>query len=406
MADDPQDNAVLTALQRLAEQGSVQIGLLQGMNQLLAAAVAPQNGSGGNVPDAPIPPPTFQNDQQSGAPNSPTGATNPPPTPPNDRSAGASGTSPLDRLVDLAVDRNNLARATNYLLMSMMGGSSPGRGSRPPVDGRESHSDLNRLFQQHFGRRSKEVDPQKGLGRYFGRRGKQMWDESRARRWGKRAAKFGRGLGRTLGLGDKTSGAIGSVTGIIGKVAGAAASLVDAFVKVYGAVDRYTEAQMQAAARLAENSGELAQIMAVREVNQIQREMERGRRTSGTYGRLQEAEAERKIQENELGIVIDNAVNEILTFGNQVITPILEGFSMLLKAAEEMPGIGDAIKKLRNASERGVGSFEEIGIGTKAVEDFDRRAGDLMDRARAAAGAGPGGVVGPFGAAPPGRLIP
>lgn len=352
--------------------------------------------------------------------------------------------------VDLQSD---LIRATNYLLMSQVQGSGPSasaatpgtsvfqqstnnnsessttvvyqnaantlsaprepyqqptRSSAPrepyqPVSSNPS-ADLDRIFDKHFGRESTYVDPQKGLGRYAARTAKQKWRTSRPRRWGKTAAKFAMGAGNTLGLPSGVNKVLGEVTAVIGKVVGGAVSLVEAFIKVRNAIDQFTEAQFAAAERIAQNSGDVQMVLAKREIEQIKRDIERGRRTSGSLDELQTSEAGRKREEMEIGIVVDNALNKIMTVANDLITPILGAFNSAMDIAEKIPGsIGDAVKELRQGAADGRSTFDDIGQASQVARNITNSAHSLMDAARRA-GAGMSGSTAPSGAAPRGRL--
>ena len=336
----------------------------------------------------------------------------------------------LGKLVDVSNLQADLQRATNALLVEVVRntgtpGKPPGGGApnpnptqrptnrsqrnqqqnqpnRPVAD---SNRGLEALFAKYFGKDSKYVDPQKGLGRWAGKKAEQQWKGSRSRRYGKTVAKFAMGAARSLGAGKKTTKAAGMVGGVVGKVTGAVTSVVDAFLKARNAVAGWTDSALASATKLGEISGEMAQVALQREVNQIYRDVERGQKTAGTAGKLQEAESRRKDEENKIGVFVDNASNKILTVLNDLVTPILEGVNKILKVAELFPGpIGALMKKLNAGDEVGEGTFPRAERDAAAVvAGIEARAGALMDAARRAGGAGTG-VSSPSGAMPPGRV--
>lgn len=312
----------------------------------------------------------------------------------------------LEKLVTLATLQTDLQRATNQLLATAgKGGTAYGQG---PTGGAGNAQDMDRVFSKYFGRESNEIDVQKGLGRYAGKAGRRAWNRSRTRAWGKQGGKVAMGLARTLGLGKRATKGMGLAGAIAGKAVGAVTSLVEAFVGARNAVHGWTEGVFASAARLEQFSGAMSQVLAEREVAQIKRDLERGERTAGSASKLQEAEAARKIQENQLAIVADNVVNTLLTGLNQAITPVLElinrGLEATIEGLSRIPVIGDDIKKILKGEDVGPGSFVQVGQGAAdAAREMDDAGRNLMAIARAAA-AEAGRTSAPPGAAPLGRL--
>lgn len=325
------------------------------------------------------------------------------PGPSEDRTDLAQAVRALDRLVNLATLQTDLLRATNYILLQGTGKASPGGGGGGG-GGRHSQ-DLESVFSKYFGKdTSDNVNPAKGLGRYTGKKLGQKWRDSRAKRWGKGGSNIGQGLAKTLHLPNKAVKAAGMAGSVVGKVVGAATSVVEAFIKARNAVDNWTNNAFESAARLAEVSGSMAGVMAQREVDQINRDIKRGEATAGSAQRLQTAESERKDEENILGTKIDNATNNILAVMNNLITPIVKAANGVVGYLEQLPLIGDMLKRLMEGDEIGEGSLLIVAdAARKDVADMERRAETLMDIARRAGGAA-GGVRPPDGAAPLGRI--
>ena len=335
----------------------------------------------------------------------------------------------LRKLVDIANIQLDLTKATNVLLSAQVkgtpeqqpgGAGSGGRtaGGGGPGDGSVA-SALDAVFAKHFGKESKGIDPQRGLARYAGKALGRAVKGGRAGRFAKAGGKIARGLGRTVGSAAESVGLaeagtaaraaamLGPVGVAIGAVVGSVVAVGVAFKKAYDAVDKYTENQFAAAAKLSEVSGQVAYVMAEREVGQIGRDITRGERTAGTLGQLQKSEAERKDQENELGVFFDNAVNKVLSWGNDVATPVLECLNYLIKLGQELPWIGDEIKKLRNekAGEEAPQGLGQINDDVSKMLDREAAAGrSLMDAAKSAAAMARGGTAAPSGAMGGGRL--
>jgi hypothetical protein len=223
--------------------------------------------------------------------------------------------------------------------------------------------------------------------------------------FGARGRKAGGSAAKSVGAGAKTAEAFEGLGAVAGKAAGGLAivatvaiTVVQGFIKAYQAVDTWTENAMASAAKLAEVSGSMAAVMATREYNQAMRDIERGEATAGSTGKLQEAESRRKDEENKLGIVVDNATNQVLTVLNDLVTPILTGMNNLLKGLSELPwGVGRVIKGLMSEEEKNQGSFESLGsFAMRESQRIDAAGDAMMNRARNAAAQA--------AAQPPGRL--
>jgi hypothetical protein len=240
-----------------------------------------------------------------------------------------------------------------------------------------------------------QVPIRHGIGGYLKGVAHAVGKHGRMARWAKAGRNVGRGVSRTLGLKStgKAAGAIGMGGSLAAGAAGAAVSIAESFLKARDAVHEWTESSLAYARQLGENSGSQAMIAAQREVGQIFRDMERGERTAGSTGRLMEAEAERKEQENKIGIVVDNAKNEVLTLFNKVMTPMLEavniGIEGIIYLVENIPIIGARLAaSLRGEDGGGAGTLDAAVLGLERdMRRRDAAARDLMDRARAAAGA-------------------
>jgi len=315
----------------------------------------------------------------------------------------AAAVRALEKLVDLTTLEVDLMRANNALLTLGRGGS--GRVHGGGGKGASSSGDLDAVFAKYFGKESTYVDPQKGLGRWAGKKLGRAWRGSKTRSFGKTGGKFAIGAARSLGGGKKTRKVFGAIGTAAGKVVGVVTTVVETFVKARNAVDGWTEAAFQSAARLAEVSGSMAAVMAQRQVAQLQRDIERGEATAGSANRLQQAEARRKEEENKLGATIDNATNNILAVLNDLLTPIIAGVNLGVEGLKAMPfGVGAAIRALLAGDPVEDGSLVEIGRAARAeMAAADARGGALMAAARAAAISAIAGRA-PEGARPPGGL--
>lgn len=312
----------------------------------------------------------------------------------------------LEILVDLTQLQVDLIRATNYILMTNGGKTPPvglnqyGRGSSGDLAG-----SLDRMFSKYFSKESSYVDPSQGLSRWAGIKSGRAWKGSRSRRYGTSVGRFAKGAVTSLGGGDKLSGIAGTVGAVIGKAVGAVISFAEVMLKARNALHAWTENVFQTAERLSQVSGSMAAVVAQRQVDQINRDIQRGEATAGSASRLQKAESGRKEEENKLMITIDNATNNILTVLNNVATPIIAGVNLFVETLKKLPGpIGDIVRALTKKGEVGDGNLEIIGEqARKEIAMMDVKARSLMDIARAAGRVG-GGVIAPAGAARPGRV--
>lgn len=338
----------------------------------------------------------------------------------------------LKQLVDIGTLTNDLLKATQFLLVHGVPGV--GRGASPgfrtpagsPVPGGPGgpiapggpgspggppynpHAGLESLFRRYFGGGSggsSRPHISRGLGGFLKHKAKQVYKTSRTHRYARAGRGFGRGLGRTLHLGNKGQKVLGKVGGVMGGIAGAAVSVVEAFVKVRNAVAGFTDAQLEAARHLAQVSGSMAGVIATRDVHQIQRDIRRGEATAESAGRLEAAENRRKNAENELGIKFDNVVNNLTALlSNAVVSPVLEGLNEIAEEAKKLPfGIGDALAELMGGGETGpTGLAATMDAIMDEAEKAEKISADMLAIAKAAAM--PGGVAAPPGAAPLGGI--
>lgn len=367
-------DAAVEQLRILVDLARLQTNLTQATNQILAE-IALSDSSRSPLPSAPdlfpTPPPKSDEDSKGGFAPPPSPA--PPPKPDLD---------PLTRL-----------------LAAMLGRLAPTPTPRP-----NPGSSARRGF---FGQARPAVKPSAGLATYAGRSAQRGIAQGRPGRWGRSTRGFMQGLGRTLGLSAKNRGRMGAVGGAVGGVAGAAVSIVEGFVKARNAVDKWTEGAMETVKKLAAVSGSMAVVASQREVADIFRAQEYGEATAGSAGRLQQAEAGRKDEENKLAVVFDNAKNELLTIANNIFTPLLKavntGVEGVIELVANIPLVGgDIARRLRGEGAAGVvGDMRDIG--ERARREAERREAAAAGMRAGARAAVPGGGAAPAGAAPLGR---
>ncbi len=315
-------------------------------------------------------------------------------TPPGTRYDIDDAVDELRKLVDLTKLQVDLTRATNYLLAG-----GPGGGGGSALGGAGGTAGLSRLFKQYFGseKSNGHVGPQRGIGRWLKAKAAAGWSNSRVRKWGQAGSKVGQGVARSLGMGKGGASKLGKIGGKAGAVAAVVVGVAQAFMKVKQALIDYTDEQMAAAKRLSEVSAAMSNIVAVREINQLFRDIERGERTAKSTGKLQEAENRRKEEENKLGIIVDNAVNHVLAWGNDwlasSIEPMRKGIERIAAAFPALFG----------------GPVEESGLASTMAETLasvravEARGSELMAIARAEARLARPGPT-PDRPAPVGRL--
>lgn len=361
----------------------------------------------------------------------------PPNTPPAPDADLSAAVEQLRTLVDLTRLQTDLIRATNYLLISQAdadhktafrydpttaAGVNPATLAQP---GRATQSDpalldiLHHLAtrdlapaksgtpqvtladvlgrqtapgwtQPHGGPAKPRMNPARGLGRWASRVLQRGRAGTRMARWGKTAQQFGRGLAKTLRLGDKAGQRLGQVGAVAGGAVGAAVDVAAAFIKVRDAVAQMTDAAMETAKRLSSMSGGMAAVVAMREVDQMMRDMKRGDATSDSARRLQIAESQRKDEENKIQIAIDNLTNEVLIIGNGVMTKILKGLN------EGVDGVATLVKwftgiDIRGATDPGVLTADTLAADARrGLAAAEVRGRDLMEMARREARDGAG----------------
>lgn len=238
----------------------------------------------------------------------------------------------------------------------------------------------------------------------------RMWSGAkqsigRAKSYFKTGAARGKAVGGRVGGMVGMRGAGGMAGGAVGGVAGAAVAVGVAMYKAGEAVVKWTDEAMASAAKLAEVSGSMATVMAERDVKQMQRDMARGENTSGSARKLMEAEDARKNAMAPIETAIDNLTNNLLAWGNDIITPIAEKIGDGVELLKTLPGIGkllgSAVDANTKAEERNA-LTKEMHDMMKQIDiqnDIQRR---MLDSAETAAAARMGGFSAPDGAAGPG----
>lgn len=315
---------------------------------------------------------------------------------PPEGDAAAKLREAVEQLRDLVkiTKSNNQYQAyiyTNTLTGNAGGGGVIGRLAQP----RESEYGFPRRWEgvegsvrytaagfKTFGESTGAVMGQSTLGRWMMRqtRGAAKWAKRRWRRTGESV------IGRT------------GVRGVEQTI-NTALALVMAFIKVRDAVDRFTNAALDRAKELSYVSGSMAAVTAEREIRQMMRDYKKGEATAGTARELMEAESNRKEQEDRLEIIVTNATNKLLTWGNRVITGVLTPIADRAEELARRLGLaGDPPGPVGLAA-----SMDGILAEHAKLEAAGRT---LMDIARDAGIAIPGGrgVVAPAGAAGLGRL--
>lgn len=326
-----------------------------------------------------------------------------PPDPSGDSGLSAAVRA-LEKLVDLTTLEVDLMKATNSLLVT--GGKTATKGTQSGPRGAS-------------GGPAAPSEGPKGLGHVLGDMFGDRVRGSRYGRYGSAARKVASGAATDLGASSGAAGKLGAAAGGAGALIGAGIMLVEAAIKARNAINDWTNAAFESAARLAEVSGSMAAVMANRQVDQIQRDIIRGESTAGSTNRLQQAESRRKDEENRLGITIDNATNTVLTALNNLLTPVINKINAGVELMREMPPwlraiagplglIADVLEP--GADAIGKGTLVEIGEAARAemaAEDargarlmrMAREAADAATVGRAPAGAAPLGA-GPFGGRP------
>lgn len=186
---------------------------------------------------------------------------------------------------------------------------------------------------------------------------------------GKQGAKIGAGLG-------SEAGAVIGGTG--GPIIGSATLLATAAYDAYQAMNRWTEAALKSAERLTEFSGSMSAVFAEKEVRDMIRDIRVGEATAASTARLMRSEADRKDVEAEIEIHVTNVTNRIVAALNTIATAFLEPMIKIVSDIDE------AFKKAFGAG----GPPGPVGIPAlipdmmKVVDDAEKRAGDLLARAR------------------------
>lgn len=227
------------------------------------------------------------------------------------------------------------------------------------------------------------------------------------RRWGRRikgGAKRGHRVGRAMGSGGMKNlfGRVGGAAGgaIGGALAGFAAVAVAAGValkEMHDKVNEMTEEAVRAARKLAEVSGSMAAVMAVRDIKETMRDMRQGEAQAGTMKNLVDAEQRRKDASEPIVNAFENAKNNVLAIANETLVPMLNMVNSILEGMKELPwGVGEAIKKAMKGDEVKPGGI--AGMMPSVMDHakkLDAAGRSLMDQARTAAHGG--GFAAPSG---------
>lgn len=208
---------------------------------------------------------------------------------------------------------------------------------------------MSRLAKSPFGQKFAAL--KRDVGRYgvFGWLGKQFG--------GKKGAQRGAAIGAKVGI------AAAGVTVV-----------TTAFIAARQAVASWTDAALESARRLSEVSGSMAAVFAVKDMQDMLRDIRQGEGTAGTAGVLARSEAARKDAELEVVMALNNMGNLILAAMNDLIAVPLR----VLSAVAEP--INDGVQWLARRFGRG---DEAGGVGIAA--GIDRMKADVA-AAEAAAG--------------------
>lgn len=187
-----------------------------------------------------------------------------------------------------------------------------------------------------------------------------------------------RGLFGWIGkqLGGRRGGIVGSKIGAgVGAVAGGVAVVATAFIAARNAIAGWTDAALESARRLSGVSGSMAAVFAVKDMQDMLRDIKTGEGTAGSTGMLARSEANRKDAELEVVMALTNVGNLILAAMNDLIAVPLRVLSEVARP------INDAVQwlaRLRGEPGGGAGLALTIDEMKANVAEAEGRAADLL----------------------------
>jgi hypothetical protein len=171
-----------------------------------------------------------------------------------------------------------------------------------------------------------------------------------------------------------------------GKVVG---QMAGAVVKAYKALERWTDTALNKAAALAEVSGGMATVTAMREMHARERGRTLGEKTSATASKLEASEDARKRQEGKIEALMDNLKNSLTTVGNNIAEKLMKPIGTLAEKIDKSIFGGEGPK----------GGIDGVMPSVMAAQKIDEeRTQSMMDAARSAAARYRGGSAAPSGA--------
>lgn len=162
--------------------------------------------------------------------------------------------------------------------------------------------------------------------------GGKAWNRFKQNQKGKGFGSYKRGT--AAGVGRMAS---------MARMANVAMLAVLALKLFHDAINRATDAAVQAARKYAEVSGSMAVAVAQRDIRELKRDMEKGNRLSGSAQGMMEAEQFRKDNTKEIEILGDRVWNGILEVSNTVLGTVMapfnamaEGINTLIDSVDEL----------------------------------------------------------------------
>lgn len=211
---------------------------------------------------------------------------------------------------------------------------------------------MSRLAKSPFGQKFAAL--KRDVGRYgvFGWLGKQFG--------GKKGAQRGAAIGAKVGI-----------------AAAGATVVTTAFIAARQAIASWTDAALESARQLSEVSGSMAAVFAVKDMQDMLRDIRVGEATAGTAGVLARSEATRKDAESEVGAALTNVGNLVLAALNELVAVPLQVLAELARPLNQL------INKYLHADEgAGAGIAATVEAMKADVAAAEARAGDLLAEMR------------------------